>query len=120
MCKKCESREVWEDGYCMRCYAEIARKIMKPSEKIKMLVEDGTLQEMLDMDLTIQEIAMSIKISASVIQRAIAKYDLKFSKPAKCKPKKDKLVEIKLSPAQKIALATPWVKSSTDRYYYPI
>lgn len=120
MCKKCESREVWEDGYCMRCYAETARKLIKPADKIKMLAEDGTLQEMLDMDLTIQEIAMSIKISASVIQRAIAKYDLKFSKPAKCKPRKDRVVEVKLTPAQRIALATPWVTPSTDRYHYSV
>lgn len=127
ICQQCKKdKGIHCKGLCNACYTRWRRDgrpalrfdYKSPIEKFEADCSNGVVLGMLVQKVTHLDIARRYGIAESTARKYMEKNKLIVINAKKTK-KKDRKSTF-YTPAQMIALASPWVKSETPRYYLPV
>ena len=124
-CLECGKPEVQCRGMCPSCYTRWRRAgkppvrfdYKPPAEKFDKDCKNGTVAAMLENRVSHLDIARRYGIAEATARKYMQKNDLITVNSEKVK-KKDRKTTF-YTPAQMIALAMPWVRGETPKYYRP-
>jgi hypothetical protein len=128
ICSQCKKdRGIHCRGMCNACYTKWRRSgkpalsfdYKSPSDKFEADCRNGVVSGMIVQKMTHLDIARRYGIAESTARKYMEKHGVIVIKAKKTK-KKDRSHNIFYDESRMLALASPWVKNETPRYYLPV
>lgn len=124
-CLECGKPQVHCRGMCDGCYSRWRRagkpvlsfSTKTPIEKFEKDCVTGKVAALVEQKMPHLDIARRYSIAESTARKYMAKYNI-ISIKQKSAKKRDRKGTF-YDDAKMLALATPWVKNETPRYYFP-